>query len=488
MKRISFKIRLKIIGTFLFCVLSVLVFAVFSYRIHQEIGHRLRLMELAGDLLHDILETRRHEKNFFLFKDPASLTEAITYVTRVEKLSAAHEQEIVRLPRGFDYPEFKKTLQAYQETIIKIEAGKETPNTSMLEESLRNLGHTLVEVSEGWAKEERRQIDLLFQQAMYLFFLSVLVFLVLGISLAFYIARWLVRPLVQMQEAMTKIAHGDFTPLPEPESRAEEFLPLYRAFNRMIQELEDHQEQLVQSRKIAAVGTLTAGVAHELNNPINNIVLTAESLQEDYAQLSQDEAQAMIQDILTQSERASEIVRDLLDFSRSERPEFETISIPAVIHDTLKLVRNQLSLSGSQEELELPADLPLIHGDRKSLQQVFLNLFINAIQAMPQGGTLRIKAGTLEHGPWSPASSPAHHWIKVDVIDSGVGIDSQDLPHVFDPFFTTKDVGRGTGLGLSVSYSIIQKHGGHIEVRSRKGEGTTFTVLLPIEDESESIE
>ena len=487
MQKISFKIRRKIIGTFMFCVLSVLIFAVFSFRIHQEIGHRLRLMELADDLFHDIQEIRRYEKNFFLFKEAASLAEAITYVKRVEELSSAHEKEILRLQMGLKYSEFKETLNTYKDIIVKIEAGKEASRSLVLEESLRNLGHKLVEVSEGWAKEERRKIDRLFQQAMYLFFLSVLVFLVLGISLAFYIARWLVRPLVQMQEAMAKIAHGDFTTLPEPESRAEEFLPLYRAFNRMIHELEDHQEQLVQSRKIAAVGTLTAGVAHELNNPINNIVLTAETLQEDYAQLSPDEAQAMIHDILVQSERASEIVRDLLDFSRSERPEFESVSIPAVIHDTLKLVRNQLSLSGTQEEIEIPADLPLIYGDRKSLQQVFLNLFINAIQAMPGGGSLRITASAVEPGPSSPTSSPARHWVKVDVTDSGPGIDPKHLPHVFDPFFTTKDVGRGTGLGLSVSYSIIGKHGGLIEVHSRPGAGTTFTVLLPIEDESESI-
>ena len=488
MKKVSFKIRRKIIGTFLFCVLSVLVFAGFSFRIHQEIGHRLSLMELAGDLSHDILEIRRHEKNFFLFKEPASLEDAITYVKRVDELSSAHEQEILRLKRGLKYSEFKETLNSYKKIMIQMRSLPGASTSLTLEESLRNLGHKLVEVSEGWAKEERRKIDLLFQQAMYLFFISVLVFLVLGIILAFYVARWLVRPLVQMQEAMAKIAHGDFTPLPEPESRAEEFLPLYSAFNRMIQELEDHQEQLVQSRKIAAVGTLTAGVAHELNNPINNIVLTAETLQEDYAQLSQDEAKGMIHDILVQSERASEIVRDLLDFSRSERPEFESVSIPAVIYDTLKLVRNQLSLSGTQEELAIPADLPLIHGDRKSLQQVFLNLFINAVQAMPGGGILRIKAETVERDPWSPASSPARHWVRVDVTDSGVGIDPQHLPHVFDPFFTTKDVGRGTGLGLSVSYSIIGKHGGHIEVHSRKGEGTTFTVLLPIGDDSETIE
>ncbi|MEW6387462.1 MAG: ATP-binding protein [Thermodesulfobacteriota bacterium] len=492
MKKIPFKIRRRVIGTFLFCVLSVLVFAIFSFQIHREIGHRLKLLELANDIFHDILEIRRYEKNFFLYKAPASLAEALTYINRVEEIYSDQAEEILKLKKG---AEFRETLKRYKNIVVQIQAilkqaepGSGFTINSPLEESLRNLGQTLVEVAEKWAKEERRAIDQLSQQAMYLFFISVLVFIVLGTILAFYIARLLVRPLMQMQQAMDKIAHGDFTPIPEPESRAEEFYALFRAFNRMIHELELHQEQLVQSRKIAAVGTLTAGVAHELNNPINNIVLSAEALKEDFSQLSQAEALSIVNDILVQSERASEIVRDLLDFSRSEHPEFELISISNIIQGSLKLVRNQLLLSGIQDEIEVSTGLPPIYGDRKSLLQVFLNLFINAIQAMPDGGTLQVQAQVVEEYPWTePPSASSHHWLKVAITDTGVGIDPENLPHVFDPFFTTKAVGRGTGLGLSVTYGIIQKHGGHIEVQSQKGQGTTFTVLLPIEEEMDAI-
>jgi signal transduction histidine kinase len=124
-------------------------------------------------------------------------------------------------------------------------------------------------------------------------------------------------------------------------------------------------------------------------------------------------------------------------------------------------------------ERDLPADLPIIHGNPKTLQQIFLNLFINAIQAMRDGGILAVRARTENGG----------HWLKVEVADTGAGIDPEDLPHIFDPFYTTKEVGRGTGLGLSVSYSIAQKHGGHIEVKSQKGKGSIFTVVLPVEEE-----
>jgi two-component system NtrC family sensor kinase len=478
MKKTTFKIRRRVITLFLFCVMSVVVFAGFSFQIHRDIGRRLRLLEMTADLFSNILEARRFEKNFLLYKQPASLKEALSFVQRVEKLYSSHETEILRLKRDSRAPEFIRTLTAYKNVLTQIQTQIQprgpgaSLNFSNLEDSLRNLGQNLVEITERWEKEERVQIDRLFQRAMYLFFMSILIFLGLGILVAFYLARLLVRPLDQMQGAMEKIAHGDFTPIPES-SRSEEFRSLFRAFNRMSQELEEHQEQLLQSRKIAAIGTLTSGIAHELNNPINNIVLTAETLKEDFSQLEQEEAQGLIHDILIQADRASEIVKGLLDFSRSERPEFEPLAISRVIDETLKLVRNQVMLSGIQVERNIPTQEPLISGDRKSLQQVFLNLFINAIQAMPDGGSLHIKVHTQDS-----------QWLKIDVGDTGSGIEPEHLPHIFDPFYTTKEVGRGTGLGLSVTYGIIEKHGGHIEAHSQKGEGTTFTIILPIAEKN----
>lgn len=475
MRKATFKIRRKIIIAFLFSLLSVLIFSVFSFQVHREIGHRLRLLELTDDLFQTILELRRVEKNFFLYRQVASLSEAETYLKRVEDIYRTHEPEILRLKKTPAVPKFPLILNRYQEILNQIKARLnqgENQNFAPLEEALRHQGQELLNITEKWVKEERLLIDRLFQRAMILFIISVVVFLALGIVVAFYLSRMLVQPLVQMQQAMDKIAHGDFTPLPEPEpgTSPEEFFALFRAFNRMIHELEVHQEQLVQSRKIAAVGTLTSGIAHELNNPINNIVLTAESLKEDFQDLSQEDAMGLIQDILMQSERASEIVKGLLDFSRSEHPEFEAMSIGAVVQDTLKLVRNQLTLSGINVEQDIPPDLPPIHGERKSLQQVFLNLFINAIQAMLDGGTLHIRAHP----------SPDGQWMVIDVIDTGVGIDPEHLPQIFDPFYTTKQVGRGTGLGLSVTYGIVEKHGGHIGAKSSKGAGATFTVTLPL--------
>jgi two-component system, NtrC family, sensor kinase len=482
MKKATFKIRRKIVIAFMFSVLAVLVFAVFSFQVHREIGHRLRLLELTDDMFHNILELRRVEKNFFLYRQMSSLTEAEGYLHRVQEIYLNNETQIQRLKTTPQLPEFRGILANYGNTLGQIKSlvnraqpQVSTENFPVLEESLRHLGQELLNITERWEKEERLRIDNLFQRAMLLFVISVLVFLALGIIATFYLTRLLVKPLFQMQQAMDKIAHDDFTPIPEPENPSEEFFALFQAFNRMIHELEVHQEQLVQSRKIAAVGTLTSGIAHELNNPINNIVLTAEALKEDFKELEADEAQGLITDILMQAERASEIVKGLLDFSRSEHPEFVPLAIAPVVQDTLKLVRNQLALSGIQVEMQLPESLPPIRGDKKGLQQVFLNLFINAIQAMLDGGTLHIRA--------YPA--PDGQWVKVEVRDSGVGIEAEHLPRIFDPFYTTKQVGRGTGLGLSVSYGIVEKHGGHLEVESQRGRGSTFTVTLPIDQEGQ---
>jgi two-component system, NtrC family, sensor kinase len=483
MKATTFRIRRRIIQAFLFCVLAIVIFAGLSFQAHREMGRHLKLVERADDLVNNILEIRRFEKNFFLYQKPGSLQEARSYIKRVEEICCSRTDDFLKEQKGLQYVEFEKTLKEYWlsfdqiDNILQKESGQpEQAALAALGANLRNLGQQLLGLAEHWAREERQAIDQLFLRALYLFMFSILLFVVLGVLVALYISRLLVGPLLQMQHYMEKIAHGDFAPIPVSEIRSEEFSSLFRAFNRMTKELEYHQEQLLQSGKIAAIGTLTAGIAHELNNPINNIMLTAEFIKEDLSQLHDKEGEEMIQDILVQAQRASEIVRNLLDFSRAEQPEREPLDIAQVIRDTIKLVQNQLTLSGVEIEWRLPDSLPIINGDPKALQQVFLNLFINAIQAMKEGGILTIRA--------HPGSGENGHELRVDVADTGSGIEAEDVQHVFEPFFTTKEVGRGTGLGLSVSYGIVQKHGGHIEVKSKKGVGSTFTVVLPVEEDS----
>jgi signal transduction histidine kinase len=175
-----------------------------------------------------------------------------------------------------------------------------------------------------------------------------------------------------------------------------------------------------------------------------------------------------MQDILEQAIRASGIVKNLLDFSRSEASTVQDIELPQLLQDTFKIAGNQIALNKISIHQHIEPGLAKVRGNRQELQQVLLNLIINAVQAMPTGGDLTIKA-----------DQDQDKWINIIVQDTGEGISEEHLPHIFDPFFTTKEVGQGTGLGLSVSYGIIKKHGGRITVDSSKGKGCKFTVVIP---------
>jgi signal transduction histidine kinase len=220
---------------------------------------------------------------------------------------------------------------------------------------------------------------------------------------------------------------------------------------------------------MAAVGSLTSGIAHELNNPLNNISLTTETLLGDFSSFSEDEKLRMLDQISTQVERASATVRQLLDFTRKDQPAFTQVAIAGILESTLKLIGNELSLAKVEPRLETDGSLPPVLGNPRNLQQVFLNLCLNGIQAMPKGGVLGVRA-----------RAEGESLVRVDVSDTGVGISAENLGKIFEPFFTTKEAGKGTGLGLTVVQSIVEKHGGKITVESGVGEGTTFTVLLPV--------
>jgi len=236
-----------------------------------------------------------------------------------------------------------------------------------------------------------------------------------------------------------------------------------------ITERVDLETQLSQSDKLSSIGLLAAGVAHEVNTPLAVISSYTQMLSK---QLQGDPQKAsLLEKITRQTFRASEIVNNLLNFSRTSGTEFTEVDVNRIIHDTLALLEHQFKTSKIQVQDELAAHLPPISGNAGRLQQVFLNLFLNAKDAMANGGTLRIATSNGEG-------------VSVVVSDTGSGIAQEHIQRIYDPFFTTKasreGQPRGTGLGLSVSYGIIQEHAGKIRVESRPGEGTTFYLDFPL--------
>ncbi|MFH0899976.1 MAG: ATP-binding protein [Pseudomonadota bacterium] len=346
-----------------------------------------------------------------------------------------------------------------------------------IETELREHGSEMVSVALRVVEVERQSVTRMLRLAKQIPLGFLVGFLVLLIYIAGFMSRQILGPLGRMVATTRRIAAGDFTPVRPARRYRDEFTDLAIAINCMVHELDRRQEMLAESHKLRAIGTLTAGIAHELNNPINNISLTVEALVEDHQCQTSEERLELYRDLLIQAERAQAVVRNLLDFTRQREPRIEQVDLVSLIQETTKLASNQMKLAKVALEVHRDEGLPAISGDRQQLSQVFLNLFLNAIDAMPHGGILRIELG--------PAPE-RDGFVRVETSDTGTGICDENLPYIFDPFFTTKGA-KGTGLGLAVSYGIVTQHGGDIEVESRPGEGTTFTVLLPIARSRETV-
>ncbi|HYR42110.1 MAG TPA: ATP-binding protein [Terriglobia bacterium] len=226
------------------------------------------------------------------------------------------------------------------------------------------------------------------------------------------------------------------------------------------------EDQLIQNEKLTSIGLLAAGVAHEVNTPLAVISSYSQMLRKEIS--PEDSRYKLLEKITKQTFRASEIVNNLLNFSRTNATEFAEMDIHQVITDTLSLLEHQFKGARIRMERELRAEYPIAFGNAGKLQQVFLNLFVNARDAMPEGGELRVLTDNVDSK------------IEIIVQDTGIGISRENIKKIYDPFFTTKTAGKGTGLGLSVSYGIVREHGGNISVDSKPGAGTSFKLELPL--------
>jgi signal transduction histidine kinase len=236
----------------------------------------------------------------------------------------------------------------------------------------------------------------------------------------------------------------------------------------MSDQLRLREDELVQSKKLNSLGFLTAGVAHELNNPLNNISMIVQTYDAMYDSLGREERLEFVRQIASEVERIQAIVMSLLDFAKPKATVFAPSGVNAVARRSLKLVRNMLDVSNIEVVHHFADRLPLVSMDINQISQVLVNLFNNAIQAMSPGQTLTVRT-RLE---------PVTGMVEIEVQDTGHGMTPETLGSIFDPFFSTKGT-DGTGLGLSVSYGIIKNHQGHINAQSDVGKGTTFNILLP---------
>jgi signal transduction histidine kinase len=235
-------------------------------------------------------------------------------------------------------------------------------------------------------------------------------------------------------------------------------------------ELKESQEQLIQAEKLSSLGQMAASIAHEVNNPLAGVLNYTKLLSKKIndGSLSNETARNYLSKMETELTRSSRLIKNLLDFARQSPPYFREFNVNDVVQRTLELVTDSAELQNIQIMKELDVYLPKVMADFDQLIQVCTNLLMNAIQAMPQGGKLTIR------------TSVHSNQIKIEIKDTGCGIPEENMHKLFTPFFTTKHEVKGVGLGLAISYGIIQRHKGKIEVQSQVGQGATFTIYLPL--------
>ncbi len=467
--RISIRVRIAagFLVTFVFtCCITIAAMVFIS-----NIASRQQLLERAGNIEFEIQQARRFEKNWFLYG--TNLYDALNNAQNAENLLENSRDEMLQIIGDPAYEQMKLNLTRYRETLEKLGALSDAADSASsgqrltLESELRRFGAEIVTGASNVVDQERVRIRTWLRTSMFIAIAALVVILIFVAFIAAFIARQIIRPFGRFESYTRRIAAGDFSLITPTRKYRDEFTNLAIALNHMLMEIKRHEDQLIQSRKMAAIGNLTAGIAHELNNPLNNISITVEALIDEFDDWPRDEKLKMLNTVAAQVERAGTTVANLLDFTRRDESSFEEIAINDVLTRTANLLGNEFTLNNIKLDMHLGNNLPRVMGSAHNLQQVFLNLFLNAIQAMPDGGTLAV------------VSRVENEKIKIDVSDTGVGIPPENLDNIFDPFFTTKEVGKGTGLGLSVSYGIIEKHHGQVVVHSEVGRGTTFSITLP---------
>jgi two-component system NtrC family sensor kinase len=321
-------------------------------------------------------------------------------------------------------------------------------------------------------------------KALSLFILITVAGMVLALGLGYIIANKMSRPVQQLIEASNQVSQGNLSPEIGPISKSEIGV-LQKTFKEMLTSIQERDKRqrveseikLLQSEKQASVGKLAGGVAHEINNPLTGIVTFTHMLlrRNDIP----EEVRIDLETIAQETERVRKIVKGLLDFSRQTELDREPTDVNRLVRQAMTLVENQALIKGVNLTFEPGEGLPMITLDRNQMQSVLLNIVINALDATDPGGSITVTTGI-----GVSTSKPGQKGIEILCTDTGCGIPSENLNKLFDPFFTTKEVGHGTGLGLSVSYGIVERHGGTIWVQSKVGKGSTFKVWLPIEEQS----
>ncbi|HFQ89436.1 MAG TPA: sensor histidine kinase [Desulfobulbus sp.] len=447
-----------------------LIILIGSFAMHDldQLLTKFRFVEIADDLNMSFLEMRLAEKNYVIYGDDDALQDIRNKIAATTRTLLQVQQDIIQAVGSERFTQLEQYMYAYAALVKKIH--RQQPRDPVLLKQLRAAGHKLELFLSNVTVAERQRVASIVSQSKkilhYLFWTVIGVALLSGRLIGRHITVSL-RRIVDMTDAISK---GNFQAIDRRPAK-DEMGAVIEAISSMAEELEKREQELIQSRRLASIGIMVAGIAHELSNPLNNISMIAQTYADVYDQLSREERLEFMAQVEEQGERLRVIIKNLLNFSRPKEPQLAEAEINEIIRKAIELVHNMLEVSNIKLILQLGEDLPTVYVDEHQILQVLVNITTNAIQVMTDmnsGGELRIGSRYL-------ADSDD---VEIEISDTGKGIAPELLDHIFDPFFTTKG-DSGTGLGLWVSYGIIKNHGGIIRVESTVGVGTEFFITLP---------
>jgi len=476
-------------------VAIIALLALFSYSDLRYLERRIDSGVVIYDFRDEVLEIRLEEKNFILSADERNLQSALAHAEKAQDTLQANRQAFLALRTDLELHALEALLRDYTEELSRYRTLplEDTQAIERTGELVRELGERLTAIAEALATAERTELSTSVSRSQAALLASVVFFALLGIAAAHLLSRVSLRPLAWLEIELAAIGEGRYNQL-QPVSGDQEIVSVSRAVNRMLDDIEMRNRHLLQSEKLASLGTLSSGVAHELNNPLSNISSSCQILMEEIEQQSPTNPMEWLKQIDQETERARLIVRSILEFSKENRVRKTEASLRRIIVKSLLLMGQKgnvkIHTGAVPKNIRVPAD-------EQKLQQVFINLFKNAIDAGGPGVTIRVRARTVNgrdfhlprgtvSGKRSCATESGGRVLIIEVEDDGPGIPADTLARVFDPFFTTKDVGHGDGLGLYVSQEIIDMHGGCIGVGSEPGRGTRFVIGLPQEKQNEA--
>ncbi len=477
------KLALKIIGI-IFMVTTFLLIIDTTYSAHREIQlfdqDMQRDARLIGDALRSLITNVWQNSGEF---------EAIQVIHNLNERQAnigirwvwlEDLKQETSLPPSSQHQLFS-TLERHETAFLEVKQQDGQYLHTFVPVQIEDLNLAAIELSESLAQRDEYVNTTIFRAGVLIVSLLVLN----GLLLWFLGIKLVGQPLQRLVEKTHRISKGDLAPDVHLKGH-DELTKLGDALNEMCNNLgaardkARHEtekriatmEQLRHSERLATVGRLASGVAHELGTPLNVVSGRAKLIANQ--SLTEEENKEFATIIHQQAERMTKIIRQLLDFSRRRAPQRSSVQIPMIFDQVKDLLKPIAQKKNVEIQIGASSQLPPIEVDYGQIQQVLINLVMNAIQAMPDGGVVKLDAQLEKNSQKSKSKT-----VQISITDQGEGISPEHLDHIFEPFFTTKDVGVGTGLGLSIVYGIIEEHGGHITVNSKVGQGTTFMIILP---------